>query len=153
MDADVHRAVSQPVNLPTSASRKRRSAVACLRCRKRKVRCGGTENGGSCTNCHLDDGECVIVESRRRQHGSRGKGARPSTEQELHSTPSNMTLEARQSQALTPPLFEGACVGSLEGDLVPFVSGMSIGFDSSPDKDSLSTRWPGWNSTTMVDVC
>ncbi|KAI9715772.1 MAG: hypothetical protein M1812_005771 [Candelaria pacifica] len=45
---------------------KRRASRACQCCRTRKVRCNVVENGSPCTNCKMDDVECVITESKRR---------------------------------------------------------------------------------------
>lgn len=44
---------------------KRRSARACLTCRNRKVRCDTTITGSPCTNCRLDNIDCVIIASKR----------------------------------------------------------------------------------------
>ena len=47
---------------------KRRAAKACQCCRARKVRCNVTEHGAPCTNCRLDEVECVVSEGRRRRY-------------------------------------------------------------------------------------
>ncbi|TPX17885.1 uncharacterized protein E0L32_002986 [Thyridium curvatum] len=44
---------------------KRRSSRACLSCRSRKVRCDVVNSGVPCTNCRLDDVDCVLKESSR----------------------------------------------------------------------------------------
>ncbi|KAH7120193.1 hypothetical protein B0J13DRAFT_612882 [Dactylonectria estremocensis] len=49
-----------------SESKRRRSARACLACRKRKVRCDVTQDD-SCTNCQLDGITCEIAPRQRRQ--------------------------------------------------------------------------------------
>ncbi|EZF33974.1 hypothetical protein H109_03942 [Trichophyton interdigitale MR816] len=46
---------------------KRRASKACCCCRARKVRCDVVENGSPCTNCRLDDVECVVAESKRKK--------------------------------------------------------------------------------------
>ncbi|KAH8690839.1 putative C6 transcription factor [Talaromyces proteolyticus] len=46
---------------------KRRASRACCCCRARKVRCDVVENGSPCTNCRLDQVECVVMESKRRK--------------------------------------------------------------------------------------
>ncbi|OGE52947.1 hypothetical protein PENARI_c009G01174 [Penicillium arizonense] len=46
---------------------KRRASKACCCCRARKVRCDVVENGSPCTNCRLDQVECVVTESKRRR--------------------------------------------------------------------------------------
>ncbi|KAM0428504.1 hypothetical protein ACHAPT_006864 [Fusarium lateritium] len=43
-----------------SASRKR-ATKACLKCRRRKVRCDVTRTSAPCTNCRLDGDECVVA--------------------------------------------------------------------------------------------
>lgn len=69
-----------------SRSVKRRASKACQCCRARKVRCNVTEHGAPCTNCRLDEVECIVSESRRKKlvepffslPSSRNKqGARP----------------------------------------------------------------------------
>ena len=51
---------------------KRRASKACQCCRSRKVRCNVVEHGAPCTNCRLDQVECIITESKRkRYYGSR----------------------------------------------------------------------------------
>ena len=44
---------------------KRRASRACTACRARKVRCDVTKNDDKCTNCRLDNVECIVVASRR----------------------------------------------------------------------------------------
>ena len=51
----------------TSRSVKRRASQACACCRARKVRCNVTEYGAPCTNCRLDEVDCVVSESRRKK--------------------------------------------------------------------------------------
>lgn len=46
---------------------KRRASRACCCCRARKVRCDVVEHGSPCTNCRLDQVECIVSESRRRK--------------------------------------------------------------------------------------
>ncbi|KAL3476422.1 hypothetical protein BJX99DRAFT_258549 [Aspergillus californicus] len=45
----------------------RRATQACLQCRVRKVRCDLQFQTGSCTNCQLDQIECRVASSKRRQ--------------------------------------------------------------------------------------
>lgn len=47
---------------------KRRASKACQCCRSRKVRCNVVEHGAPCTNCRLDQVECVITESKRKRY-------------------------------------------------------------------------------------
>ncbi|KAJ5577809.1 uncharacterized protein N7459_006773 [Penicillium hispanicum] len=58
---------------------KRRASKACCCCRARKVRCDVVENGSPCTNCRLDQVECIVTESKRR------KKSRVEVEQNPHS--------------------------------------------------------------------
>ncbi|KAI1018060.1 hypothetical protein LB504_003816 [Fusarium proliferatum] len=44
--------------------KRRRASIACLPCRKRKVRCDVTESGGACRNCRLDSQKCVVASKR-----------------------------------------------------------------------------------------
>ncbi|OAG41158.1 hypothetical protein AYO21_04538 [Fonsecaea monophora] len=46
---------------------KRRASKACHCCRGRKVRCDVVESGIPCTNCRLDEVECVVTEGKRRR--------------------------------------------------------------------------------------
>ncbi|KAJ5099094.1 hypothetical protein N7532_006095 [Penicillium argentinense] len=53
--------------LAASRPVKRRASKACCCCRARKVRCDVVENGSPCTNCRLDQVECIVTESKRRK--------------------------------------------------------------------------------------
>ncbi|EXJ80738.1 hypothetical protein A1O3_07022 [Capronia epimyces CBS 606.96] len=54
--------------LPTGGRTvKRRASKACHCCRSRKVRCDVVESGLPCTNCRLDEVECVVTEGKRRR--------------------------------------------------------------------------------------
>lgn len=46
---------------------KHRSSKACRSCRTRKVRCDVSAKGARCTNCELDNLECIVLPSRRGQ--------------------------------------------------------------------------------------
>lgn len=46
---------------------KRRASKACQCCRARKVRCNVVEHGAPCTNCRLDEVECIVSESKRKK--------------------------------------------------------------------------------------
>ncbi|KAI9653891.1 MAG: hypothetical protein M1829_001117 [Trizodia sp. TS-e1964] len=52
---------------PSGRTVKRRASKACQCCRARKVRCNVVEHGPPCTNCRLDEIECVVAESKRRR--------------------------------------------------------------------------------------
>ncbi|RNJ52007.1 hypothetical protein D7B24_004741 [Verticillium nonalfalfae] len=44
-------------------ARDKRTSVACKRCRKRKIRCGGPQSGSEkrCKNCSNMNGECIFA--------------------------------------------------------------------------------------------
>ncbi|KAL2406065.1 Cutinase transcription factor 1 beta [Exophiala dermatitidis] len=46
---------------------KRRASKACHCCRSRKVRCDVVESGIPCTNCRLDEVECIVTEGKRKR--------------------------------------------------------------------------------------
>ena len=57
--------------LPATGARihksvKRRASKACQSCRARKVRCNVVEQS-PCTNCRLDEVECIVSESKRKK--------------------------------------------------------------------------------------
>ncbi|KAK4553230.1 hypothetical protein LTR86_009760 [Recurvomyces mirabilis] len=49
---------------------KRRASKACQCCRARKVRCNVVEHGAPCTNCRLDEVDCIVSESKRKKKWS-----------------------------------------------------------------------------------
>jgi hypothetical protein len=58
---------------------KRRASRACHCCRSRKVRCDVVESGTPCTNCRLDEVECMVSDSKRRKRPrADGEGSNPS---------------------------------------------------------------------------
>ena len=61
---------------------KHRASKACERCRIRKVRCDIVLRSGGCTNCSLDDLDCVQPGPRRR----RGPGCRSKKAQIIDTT-------------------------------------------------------------------
>ncbi|KAJ5491799.1 hypothetical protein N7453_009896 [Penicillium expansum] len=63
---------------------KRRASKACCCCRARKVRCDVVENGSPCTNCRLDQVECVVTESKRRKLRTTPKSPEASEENPFH---------------------------------------------------------------------
>lgn len=47
---------------------RKRAPKACVKCRRRKVRCDVTRTGNPCTNCRLDSKQCeVIPRAKTRQ--------------------------------------------------------------------------------------
>ncbi|KAK8215932.1 cutinase transcription factor 1 alpha [Phyllosticta capitalensis] len=64
-------------NHGTGRSVKRRASKACQCCRARKVRCNVTEHGAPCTNCRLDEVECIVSESRRKKKWTKDDDSNP----------------------------------------------------------------------------
>lgn len=65
--------------LPATGTRlhksvKRRASKACQSCRARKVRCNVVEQS-PCTNCRLDEVECIVSESKRKKSACPAKFA------------------------------------------------------------------------------
>lgn len=57
----------KPNGMRPAKSVKRRASKACQCCRARKVRCNVVEHGAPCTNCRLDEVECIVSESKRKK--------------------------------------------------------------------------------------
>jgi hypothetical protein len=68
MQAQKRKAAQAGLDGPVQTrSVKRRASKACQCCRARKVRCNVTEHGAPCTNCRLDEVDCIVSESRRKK--------------------------------------------------------------------------------------
>lgn len=67
MEDQKRKASTAGISSVTARPVKRRASKACCCCRARKVRCDVVENGSPCTNCRLDQVECVVTESKRRK--------------------------------------------------------------------------------------
>lgn len=101
---------------------KRRAPRACTACRARKVRCDVTKNDDKCTNCKLDNAECIVVASRR------GHARVP-----ISSSPD----APEHPLASSPNVAVGATPLSIESILSPSVSGhipVSVTFEVESDK-------------------
>ena len=61
-EAELH-----PTRVRPPESVKRRASQACESCRARKVRCNVAKHGAPCTNCTLDEVECIVGESKRKK--------------------------------------------------------------------------------------
>ncbi|KAF2856158.1 hypothetical protein T440DRAFT_438912 [Plenodomus tracheiphilus IPT5] len=98
----------------TGRSVKRRASKACQCCRARKVRCNVTEHGAPCTNCRLDEVECVVSESRRKKKWSKDD------DQPIESTPSgsnpNRKLASRDALDGVQSLHSGSSRGSQDAE-------------------------------------
>ncbi|KAM0490944.1 hypothetical protein ACHAP8_011082 [Fusarium lateritium] len=75
---------------------KRRSSKACLSCRNRKVRCDVVDGGAPCTNCRLDDINCVLKESNRGRRPANA-GAAASCQRNRNSNPPATTDRSPRS--------------------------------------------------------
>lgn len=70
---------SRDDNSSTAATRaaRNRAPRACVSCRDRKVRCDVVVSGGvPCTNCRLDDVDCLLKASNRGKRNSARRPAR-----------------------------------------------------------------------------
>ncbi|XPS74793.1 hypothetical protein M3J09_006907 [Ascochyta lentis] len=81
----------------TGRSVKRRASKACQCCRARKVRCNVTEHGAPCTNCRLDEVDCIVSESRRKKKWNNDD--EPQTENTTTTT-TNVTRKLASRDAL-----------------------------------------------------
>lgn len=95
-------------------SSKKRALRACVSCRDRKVRCDVVNGGVPCTNCRLDDVDCVLKASNRGKHNHARNRARS-------SLPSNATAPRGSS----PPTA---------------ISTTTIAVGSGPSHGSVATR-------------
>ncbi|KAF1984655.1 hypothetical protein K402DRAFT_335789 [Aulographum hederae CBS 113979] len=92
----------------TTRSVKRRASKACQCCRARKVRCNVTEHGAPCTNCRLDEVDCIVSESRRKKKWSKEDETRGEANTSASAHPCNRKLASRdaldslQSRAAAP---------------------------------------------------
>ncbi|KAL1966999.1 hypothetical protein VTN77DRAFT_3523 [Rasamsonia byssochlamydoides] len=77
---------------------KRRASRACCCCRARKVRCDVVENGSPCTNCRLDQVECVVTESKRRKKSrAEMETSKPTSESSAESSEDVMAARPRNA--------------------------------------------------------
>lgn len=85
---------------------KHRASKACQSCRTRKVRCDVLTNASRCTNCRLDELECVVLASRRgqskRKHHQPGKNHASHKESAHLSRLTDADEEVRQSRSAEP---------------------------------------------------
>ncbi|OBW68292.1 MAG: Uncharacterized protein AUREO_016540 [Aureobasidium pullulans] len=90
--------------LPATGTRihksvKRRASKACQSCRARKVRCNVVEQS-PCTNCRLDEVECIVSESKRKkkwtkadEEGHAAGGCSPSLSTSIQQPSLNQDLD------------------------------------------------------------
>jgi hypothetical protein len=91
---------------------KRRASKACERCRIRKVRCDIVHRGDRCTNCALDEVQCVDTLSRRQasEHGTLKKRPRVrkvqparSDQKDLENNAPTWDIIAALPELVSPP--------------------------------------------------
>ncbi|KAL3490207.1 hypothetical protein BJX62DRAFT_252131 [Aspergillus germanicus] len=75
---------------------RKRSRIACTWCRDRKVRCDASSHGVPCTNCELDQQECV-VHSASQDRNLRAKKPGCARRQPYPSPPSTLKSSVFQS--------------------------------------------------------
>jgi hypothetical protein len=115
---------------------KRRAARACTACRGRKIRCDVTKNEDKCTNCRLDNVECIVVASRR--------GVTEKHTQRLPLSSPNASTSPVGSDA---GVVNDAATPTAAIDPSPSVSGqvpVSVTFEGDPDK--------AWNHDRVEDT-
>ncbi|RJE25414.1 Transcription factor [Aspergillus sclerotialis] len=119
---------------------KRRASKACCCCRSRKVRCDVVENGSPCTNCRLDQVECIVTESKRRRKSrveSENKNQTPespedATEENNHllrrlsechglphvapASPSQQSVDLDQGQHMPHLIYQNQAAGRIAPD-------------------------------------
>ncbi|KAL4914576.1 hypothetical protein BDW62DRAFT_204466 [Aspergillus aurantiobrunneus] len=71
---------------------RKRSRIACTWCRDRKVRCDASSHGVPCTNCELDQQECV-VHSAAQDRNTRSKKP-PCSRRQPYPSPTPSTLKS-----------------------------------------------------------
>lgn len=103
--------VRHPARQKEREFRRKRAAIACVACRRRKVRCDVAEHGLPCCNCELDQTECNVQTTRRkrfkpcyRQIGSPSKDANYMPSTQLHSIATPSSDEMSNSSAQQPCL-------------------------------------------------
>ncbi|KAI1630522.1 fungal-specific transcription factor domain-containing protein, partial [Exophiala viscosa] len=131
---------------------KRRAARACQSCRTRKVRCDIVVSQGRCTNCKLDNLECILLSSKRGKNDTTQKEnttwlppVSPASTRDTNVAPPAIINEARQESAIpslpiTTPLsaasasestFTGCYTSdsSMENDLPSFIKPLPTNID------------------------
>ncbi|CRK09379.1 hypothetical protein BN1723_009064, partial [Verticillium longisporum] len=100
---------------------RRRAGVACIHCRKRKVRCDVSQRGAPCAICFLDDLDCQVRPraNRRNQNLSRADN----TSQAKALSPSEACLGSPRhahlsSTARTAPIQRGRPIGQDKQDSI-----------------------------------
>ncbi|KAL2793797.1 fungal-specific transcription factor domain-containing protein [Aspergillus keveii] len=79
----------QVIEFKVARARSTRASRACINCRDRKVRCDALRQGMPCTNCRLDNGECVLGKARKgkSKHREAAKASTSSTHRTVETVP------------------------------------------------------------------
>lgn len=109
---------------------KRRASKACHCCRSRKVRCDVVESGIPCTNCRLDEVECLVTEGKRRRKSYVDGDL-------LHQSPSGSTLDDKEVPLF--PMFDD--MDELNDLSLP-LDGMTVSNGMNAIDDGLSQHQP-----------
>jgi hypothetical protein len=126
------RPASRDNNPSTAGNRaaKKRAPRACVSCRDRKVRCDVVSGGMPCTNCRLDDVDCVLEASSRGKHN-------PARHQARSRIPSNATAPRASSPFATMNTdADTTASGSAPGSAPTTI------FPSGPGHGSVATGQP-----------
>ncbi|KAJ9660574.1 hypothetical protein H2198_002511 [Neophaeococcomyces mojaviensis] len=130
---------------------KRRATRACQSCRSRKVRCDILVNGVRCTNCKLDNVDCLLLGSRR------GKGNNKSL-RESHESPAESTPSSNRDTNTVPTEYvDNECLGRVylsprsttaNGDDVP----VCLTFDDEEVRDTIDDRTEQGNRAEIPEI-
>lgn len=107
---------------------KHRASKACQACRTRKVRCDVLVNASRCTNCRLDQLECVVLASRRG-HNKRRRNLNPASPQPVGPESARGT-----SNAVEPATEGNWSAPERAAESVPIC--VTFDDDTSNDKDN-----------------
>lgn len=92
----------KPNGMRPPKSVKRRASKACQCCRARKVRCNVVEHGAPCTNCRLDEVECIVSESKRKKYADLDLVGGLNTDQSRKWTTNETSPNAKSSNTMKP---------------------------------------------------
>ena len=141
-----------------------RIAVACNRCRRRKIKCSGAPEGGSCEGCiRANDTECVFADRPSRPSPSEmsptASGMMAAQMMSAHLTPRSASFSAQAQQQQQQYMRQMGVVPPLRSS-ISTVDSRSSSFSNSPPRaaqiGSISAMggrngsFPTINSPTMV---
>ncbi|KAL2828811.1 hypothetical protein BJY01DRAFT_255256 [Aspergillus pseudoustus] len=81
---------------------RKRSRIACTWCRDRKVRCDASSHGVPCTNCELDQQECVVRSASQSVRTKKPGGARREPYPSPPSTFKPSVFQSPQTSSRSP---------------------------------------------------